>query len=394
MRLLILNHNEENSGTFFRCFSIAKQLSKLGVHTSLACLSSRKMQFSIKHKKNGGVSLKLLVAQHGKSSFSELPFHIYRSIQNIYLIISERYDFVYFFNVASPTIAIPLLLLKPLISIGIIRTRIIIDWDDLWGINGLTSIEKKGMIIESVADFLERKLPKLGEKLTVASTNIRKKAIKNGINKSKLYYLPNGANINPSSGCKTEQLRESLNLPKGRNILCFVGRAPWTISYLLESFEFILKDKPNTILIVITPDTGKSIRSDLPKNAIRWLGTLPYNKMQKYLLASDILLLPRIPSEVEKYNCPARLGDYLAAGKPIVSTSIGDEAERIIKRFNAGLMAKAKDPYDFSKQVIKLIKNRKLREEIGNNNRFIAEKTFSWNSLIANFYQDVLLSNK
>lgn len=396
LRLLILNHNDKEKGTFFRCFFIGKCLSKLGVDTSLSCLNPAMRQFSIRREESGGVKYFLITGQHGMNSFTELPFHIYRTLQNIYLIVSGRYDFIYFFNVVSPTIALPLIFLKLFKSLGILKTQVIIDWDDFWGKGGLTSVNKKGVLIELVADFLERALPKFGDRLTVASKNIERRALINGINPAKLYYLPNGANVDFLYSSQTKPLRVKLNLPIRKNILCFVGRVLWTFDYLIESFLHIVAAKPDTLLLYISPLKTSHLNQikklGLSKN-VKFLGVQPYEKLSDLLMASDILLLPRIATEIEKLNSPARLGDYLAAGRPIVATAIGDEVEKVMTKFKCGLLAKPNDSIDFSKKVIELIDNKELREKIGVNNRLLAETKLSWNVLVKSFLDNVILES-
>ena len=102
--------------------------------------------------------------------------------------------------------------------------------------------------------------------------------------------------------------------------------------------------------------------------------------MQSYrfiLGASDILLMPRANNYIELANFPARLMDYIAAGRPVVSTALG-EAERIVRESKGGLLAVPNDSADFADKIMKLLENPKLCVQLGRNARKAAEEKFSW----------------
>ncbi len=397
MKILILNHNDQGAGTYFRCLFLGKSLSKLGNEVSLSCLNPKHFSKKVKNETIEGVNLFLLTGQHGNSSFSEFPFHIIRVFENIKIALAGRFDVIYFFNVASLTTGLPLIFLYLLRTLGVIKGRFLVDCDDWWGKDGLTSLNRKGRLIVTTATLLETKLPKLAEKVTVVSGMIKNKLISSGIPAEKIYYLPNGAEINGSYSTSTISYRLELNLPTDKIFLCFVGRALWTFDYLLEGLKLVVRERPETMIIYISP-LGKELIEKLRRsgilNNIICLGTQSNARMQKYLRAADILLLPRIESINEKANYPGRLGDYLAAGRPIVSTAIGDEAEKVIRKFRCGLLSKSGEPADFSKNIIKLIDDRKLREKFGQNNRQVAEEKMSWDIITREFWKNVILEDK
>ncbi len=119
------------------------------------------------------------------------------------------------------------------------------------------------------------------------------------------------------------------------------------------------------------------------------IGVLPYERLLLYLRASDILLLPRADNESEKANYPARLGDYLAAGRPIVATAIG-EVEKVMRENKCGLLAKPNDPLDFADKILELLNEPQLREDMGRRGREIAEQKLSWQIVTKQLMRDVL----
>jgi glycosyltransferase involved in cell wall biosynthesis len=74
-------------------------------------------------------------------------------------------------------------------------------------------------------------------------------------------------------------------------------------------------------IIKIDPDI-------LPKaENIHYLGSKPYNELPSYLGGWDIALLPFAINESTRYISPTKTPEYLAAGKPVISTPIADVIE-------------------------------------------------------------------
>jgi glycosyltransferase involved in cell wall biosynthesis len=57
---------------------------------------------------------------------------------------------------------------------------------------------------------------------------------------------------------------------------------------------------------------------------IYWLGQRPYADLPRYLKAFDVCLMPFALNEATEYINPTKTLEYMAAGKPIVSTAVAD----------------------------------------------------------------------
>jgi UDP-galactopyranose mutase len=65
--------------------------------------------------------------------------------------------------------------------------------------------------------------------------------------------------------------------------------------------------------------------ASLPKRPnIHWLGRREYAELPAYLSGWDAAMLPFARNESTRYISPTKTPEYLAAGKPVVSTSIRD----------------------------------------------------------------------
>ncbi len=82
--------------------------------------------------------------------------------------------------------------------------------------------------------------------------------------------------------------------------------------------------RPDWHLIMIGP-VVKIEASDLPQcSNIHYLGSKSYDELPTYLTGWDVALLPFAHNDSTRFISPTKTLEYLAAGKPVVSTSIRD----------------------------------------------------------------------
>jgi UDP-galactopyranose mutase len=55
-----------------------------------------------------------------------------------------------------------------------------------------------------------------------------------------------------------------------------------------------------------------------------WLGPKPYDRLPDYLRGFDVCLIPWLVNDLTRYMSPTKTPEYLAAGRPVVSTPIPD----------------------------------------------------------------------
>ena len=85
--------------------------------------------------------------------------------------------------------------------------------------------------------------------------------------------------------------------------------------------------RPEWQLVFIGP-LAKIDVADLPRRAnIHYLGPKPYAELPSYLAGWDVALVPFARNAATRYISPTKTLEYLAAGCPVVSTSIRDVVE-------------------------------------------------------------------
>ena len=82
--------------------------------------------------------------------------------------------------------------------------------------------------------------------------------------------------------------------------------------------------RPDWQLVLIGP-LAKIEAEDLPQRPnIHYLGGKPYAELPHYLAGWDVALMPFARNEATRFISPTKTPEYLAAGRPVVSTSITD----------------------------------------------------------------------
>lgn len=112
-------------------------------------------------------------------------------------------------------------------------------------------------------------------------------------------------------------------------------------THLLEA---VARARPDWQLVLLGP-VCKIEQADLPHLPnIHYLGSKSYAELPAYIAGWDVALLPFAKNEATRFISPTKTPEYLAAGKPVVSTSIRD----VVRPYSVlGLARIADTPTDF-----------------------------------------------
>lgn len=128
----------------------------------------------------------------------------------------------------------------------------------------------------------------------------------------------------------------------------------------IELIRNVAEKRPDWHFVIIGP-VVKIDPATLPGNKnIHYLGSKSYNELPSYLSGWDIAFIPFALNESTRFISPTKTPEYLAAGKPVISTSIkdvvnpygikelvhiADTAEEFIKAANTELSTKEKSTW-------------------------------------------------
>jgi len=90
-----------------------------------------------------------------------------------------------------------------------------------------------------------------------------------------------------------------------------------------------------------------------------------------------VCLIPHLISEHTNTTLPNKLFDYMACGKPIVSSRL-KPIERILMKENCGIVLKENTPEEFANVILGLYNNYKLCRELGKNGKKAFLHKYNW----------------
>lgn len=141
----------------------------------------------------------------------------------------------------------------------------------------------------------------------------------------------------------------------------------------------ILKDKGikniNFIIMGEGPLKNKFIEYAKSKGIkCNFTGRLDYSNMVKLLVNCDIAVNPIVKGAAA--SIINKVGDYAAAGLPVLNTQESKEYRELLCTYNAGLNCETGNPFDLADKILLLYNNLGLRKKLGKNNRKLAEDKF------------------
>lgn len=159
------------------------------------------------------------------------------------------------------------------------------------------------------------------------------------------YKVPNGVQIDHfTDAARPQPLPLDLTGIK-RPIIGFIG----TITPLvdIELIEAVARARPQWSILIVGPLQAKIVAPNLDN--VYFLGKKPYSQLPAYLGAFDVCILPWNKSRAAIGANPAKLFQYLASGKPVVTVDlpeiapysevvyISEDTERFIRNIELAL---------------------------------------------------------
>jgi hypothetical protein len=145
----------------------------------------------------------------------------------------------------------------------------------------------------------------------------------------------------------------------------------------LDLLRGVAEKCPDWHLVLVGP-VVKIEQDALPKNPnIHYLGSKKYPELPSYLAGWDVAILPFARNESTRFISPTKTPEYLAAGKPVVSTSITD----VVRPYKElGLVHIADTADDFVTAASEAMDyDAKDRQWLARADEFL--KTKSWNAI-------------
>lgn len=157
------------------------------------------------------------------------------------------------------------------------------------------------------------------------------------------------------------------------------------IKELLESFSLVSQVSDNVQLRIAGFTDNQNTMTDLIEfakntgisNKVIWVGMVKRENLASLLCSSLMLVLPRKRGLFSDAGFPTKLGEYLASGRPVVVTDIGEIGQYLINMKNS-LIVEPGNADAFATAMKYLIDNPQIANEIGAAGKELAETEFDY----------------
>ena len=112
------------------------------------------------------------------------------------------------------------------------------------------------------------------------------------------------------------------------------------------------------------------------ENRIFYKGLVDRDEIPNVLMNAKFLVMPRPDSKQAQGGFPTKLGEYLASGKPVCATTVGELPDYLTDGEHV-FFSKPGDKQSFKESMLKLLQNEALSLEIGQNGKSVAYNNFN-----------------
>lgn len=330
MKVIFLNHNQENFGTYYRCLRLAEALVKLGITVTLVCASGSKFDLIVRKKNINGVTLITLPRITYHKYFTG---QILRMFITIFIVTFYQYDILHAFTLAQVQIAVPAIIAKVLL-----HRFVVMDWDDLWG-GGFGNYHAK--FLDKLFYFFERKSLYFANHITYASHYLGK-LIYSLNSHYHATYLPNGIEQLLLQETSSTSIDSQILKPRTK-IIVSVGNTYFTegLRILFNSILELSKQFEKFCVVMVGfTDIPKELE-DLYRQIQSYLiitGHISKKRVSFFVSKAHLLVLPMDSNLIEIARFPVRLNEYILSGKPIVSNAHG-EVKKVLTKYKCGIIS-------------------------------------------------------
>jgi len=207
---------------------------------------------------------------------------------------------------------------------------------------------------------------------------------------ARVEVVPNGVNIELFKEQHDMTTWRSRLMAKSEKdfLVTFVGSVkPWHgVDLLIDAVELIIAKGEQVSLAVV--GNGGTFHDELINsckerglnNAVTFTGAVPYESIPAVMGASDVLVAP-YPDLSQFYFSPLKVYEYMAAGKPIVASRIG-QIVGLLKDGETGLLVSPGNPNELAEALMRLKQDRVLATRLGQTALREATGKHSWKKRI------------
>ena len=241
-----------------------------------------------------------------------------------------------------------------------------------------------------VVGHFENAMAQSADRIITASYAMQQDLIQHGWQQSKISVVWNGVDAESYDPRKVKQedvasIRAKYGIPKGWNMILFVGRLEWAkgVRNILQAMPMILKEFPSTKLVILGKGEEQrdivetADRLNIKNNIAYRFDFVPEQERILHYAASDLCVFP---STYEPFGIVSL--EAMAMEKPVVVGARGVVSfrEQVISSGTDqnGMHVNGEDPADIAWGIKEVLRNPDKARNWGENGRKRVLEFFTW----------------
>lgn len=234
-----------------------------------------------------------------------------------------------------------------------------------------------------IPEALEKLNLRLASKVVVVSQELKNYYLNWNIPAGKIAVVINGVDekkFHPATISKT--VLSDFRL-EHKTVIGFIGSFHFWhgLENLMRFIDETLSEFSEVAFLLVgygplKDDLERRLKKEVEENRVIFSGHVPHNEIPEYLAAMDIVVAP-YPDLDFFYYSPLKLFEYMAAGKPVIASRVGQIKEIITDNYD-GLLVEADNIEHILEKSFQLIKDKALRKRLGENARKTIEQKYTW----------------
>jgi glycosyltransferase involved in cell wall biosynthesis len=382
MRILALNANQVQIGSYHRCFFFSRELARRGHDVTMMTVSrssllrpreyfAREYMSEYADRDGEGPWVRMVegpsLGYRWGPGWGTGPLDIGGRIA---AILRGRFDVVYAFEYQA-NVAWPVYLTRSLRSYTLLS-----DWCDWFA--GSANAMRGIRVAHRIDAFFEERIRFAAERVSVTSRALHERALGIGVPSSRVTQIPHAVDAAHMRPYPRDEARLRFGIPPDVPMLLAIckGNADAEVRICAE----VLRRNPRILCIL----AGKASSSSLAladelgvRSAIRFTGWVPTSDLPPLISAADICFLWKDRSTMNGHaNWRGKFLDYLACGVAGAVNDIGEEGS-LVRTQGVGILL-SDDFVEYAEGLVEAMHDRQRLHWMGREARRVVERDWDW----------------